>query len=135
MDFINSGNWELKGHSAISSFFMYGTCSFCVEQLYVFLYYKHNIGWYIRRPLYVLIAYSWELSWGLLLRYFDACPWDYSHYRFNFLGLICLEYAPVWCFAGWCQDQFADYLLHVRVDKQPSCSKQLATEEGEKKHM
>ena len=120
-DFFKDGNWELKGHSAISSFFIYGTCSFFVEHLYAFLYYKHNIHWYIRMPLYVLIAYTWELSWGLILSYFNACPWDYSGYKYNFLGLICLEYAPAWLTAAFCQDQFADYLLRIKVADSPSC--------------
>ena len=113
--YLGKGNWELRGHSAISSFFIYGVCSFLVQHLYVFLYYKHGIQWYIRQPLYVLIAYSWEFTCGFILRKFNACPWDYSHYTYNFMGLITLEYAPGWLFLAFCQDALADYLLRIRV--------------------
>ena len=108
-------DWRLRGHSSISTFFIYGTCSFLVERLYVWLYYKHNVRWYIRMPLYLCICYSWEFSTGIILRQFDACPWDYSHYPYNFMGLITLEYAPGWLFLSWVQDVLADYMLRIRV--------------------
>ena len=54
-------------------------------------------------PLYVVIAFSWEFTTGLILRQFDACPWDYSHYPYNFMGLITLEYAPGWLFLAFLQ--------------------------------
>ena len=114
-DFFHEKQWTLKGHSAISSFFIYGSCSFLVERLYVFLYYKHGVRWYWRLPLYLCICYTWEFCMGSILRLFDACPWDYSHYTYNFKGLITLEYAPGWLFLSWAQDVMADYLLRLRV--------------------
>lgn len=116
--FTKEMNWQLKGHSAVSSFFIYGTICFLVERLYVFLYYKHGIKRHFRLPLYLVICYSWEFCTGLLLRQFNACPWDYSEYRYNFLGLVTLEYAPGWLFLSWLQDELADYLLRIRVCKQ-----------------
>ena len=128
LDYYNTGEKALKGHSAISSFFIYGSCSFLVEQLYVALYYKYGIRWYIRMPLYVCIAYFWEFSCGMLLRQFDACPWDYSHYNYNVMGLITLEYAPGWLFLAWCQDLMADYLLRIKVAPQPLIANSMNTE-------
>lgn len=118
-DFVLHRDWSLKGQSAISSFFIYGSCSLLVERLYVLLYYRHGVKWYLRMPLYLLICYSWEFTMGFILRLFDACPWDYSHYAYNFKGLITLEYAPGWLFLCYMQDIFADYLLRVRVLPNP----------------
>lgn len=130
-DFYMHGNWQLKGHSSLSSFLIYGSCSFCVEHLYMFLWYKHRISRLVRMPLYLCIAYSWEFMTGWILRYFNACPWDYSHYNYNFKGLITLEYAPGWLLLAWYQDVVADYLLRVRVssswDEHPHSSKYSST--------
>lgn len=115
IDFFTHRDWRLQGHSSISSFFIYGTCSFLVERLYVYLWYKKGVPRYIRMPLYVLIAFSWEFTTGLLLRQFNACPWDYSHYKFNIMGVITMEYAPGWLFLSYLQDSLADYLLRVKV--------------------
>ena len=115
LDFVKNGNWKLRGHSSMSTFLIYGSCSFLVERLYVYLWYKRRIPRYIRMPLYLLITYSWEFTTGMILRQFNACPWDYSNYRYNFMGLITLEYAPGWLFLSFMQDIFADYLLRCKV--------------------
>ena len=33
---------------------------------------------------------------GWVLRQFDACPWDYTEFDGDFMGLVTLEYAPFW---------------------------------------
>ncbi|OWF42334.1 transmembrane protein 229A-like [Mizuhopecten yessoensis] len=116
MVFEPSGNRSLKGQSSIFSFFIYGSCSFLVEQLYVFLYLKHGVPRYIRLFLYLCILYTWEFGTGLLLRQFGACSWDYSHYKYNVMGLITLEYAPGWLILCFLQDVFADFLLSLSIN-------------------
>ena len=115
--FVHDAGWELKGHSSISTFFIYGAGCFVVEQLYVWLYYKHGVQWYWRKTIYVIILYICELSAGLLLRQLDACPWDYSHYPYNYEGLITLMYAPLWLLMVCVQEAVADKLLHARILK------------------
>jgi hypothetical protein len=110
------GNTHLKGYSTIYSFFIYGSCSMFVERMYVFLCLKHGIKMHIRIPLYVLVLYIWELSFGLVLRQFDACSWDYSHYDYNFMGLITLEYAPGWLILSVWQDLLFDFLLSLSIN-------------------
>lgn len=110
------GNAHLKGYSTIYSFFIYGSCSMFVERMYVFLCLKHGIKMHIRIPLYVLVLYIWELSFGLVLRQFDACSWDYSHYDYNFMGLITLEYAPGWLILSVWQDLLFDFLLSLSIN-------------------
>lgn len=115
IDFIVTGDWALKGHSSLSTFFIYGIICFMVEKLYVILYYKYGVSWHYRVPLYVLIAYVWEFLTGLLLQQFNACPWDYSHYKYHVMGLITPYYAPGWVILAFLQDVLADYLLRLRV--------------------
>ena len=110
------GNAHLKGYSTIYSFFIYGSCSMFVERMYVFLCLKHGIKMHFRIPLYVLVLYIWELSFGLVLRQFDACSWDYSHYDYNFMGLITLEYAPGWLILSVWQDLLFDFLLSLSIN-------------------
>ncbi|XP_076073934.1 transmembrane protein 229A-like [Mytilus galloprovincialis] len=110
------GNAQLKGYTTIYSFFIYGSCSLAVERLYVYLYLKHGIPWYTRTAIYLLVLYTWELSFGLVLRQFDACSWDYSHYDYNFMGLITLEYAPGWIVLCLWQDVIADFLLSLSIN-------------------
>ena len=130
LHFYQSGNWALKGDSAISSFFIYGTICFFVERLYVWLYYSYGFAWYLRMPLYMCILYSWEFTTGFILRQFNACPWDYSHYTYNFMGLITLEYAPGWLILCALQDIFAEFLLRLRILPDSDLQKSTATTNG-----
>lgn len=116
MMFEPTGNRSLKGQSSIFSFFIYGSCSFLEERLYVYLYLRHGVPRYIRIIIYLCISYAWEFSMGLALRQFGACSWDYSHYRYNVMGLITLEYAPGWIVLCSLQDVLADFLLSLSVN-------------------
>lgn len=113
----DKGNRQLLGYSTLFSFFMYASCSYFVERLYIRLYYKHGVPVYVRIPIYLAVLYAWELTSGLLLRQLGACSWDYSHYDYNFMGLITLEYAPAWCILCIIQDLLSDFLLALRFVK------------------
>lgn len=54
----------------------------------------------LRGVCYLLWVYTWEFSTGLLLKQFNACPWDYSEFNYNVRGLITFEYAPLWFFVS-----------------------------------
>lgn len=114
-DFLLTNNWQLKGQSALSSFLIYGSGGLLVERLYILLYLQRKLSRFYRLPLYLMIAFLWEFMWGLLLRQFNACPWDYHHYTYNFMGLITLEYAPGWLLLSFITDVVAEFLLKVRV--------------------
>lgn len=103
-----------SGHTSLWSFFMYGSCSFMVEKLYFHLYYSRGWSTWKRVPIYVIIIYLWELSWGLGLRTCGACSWDYSHYPLNFMGLITLMYLPGWVFLSVYQDLLSNVLQRVQ---------------------
>lgn len=100
-DFIISGRGlKLHGTSSLWSFFIYGLGTFLLaEQVYLFAI-RHRIPLPLRLLMFVLLTYFWELSWGLVLRNFGANSWDYYDFKYNFLGLITLEYAPFWALSG-----------------------------------
>lgn len=52
---------------------------------------------------------------GLALRAFGACPWNYEDYDWDFWGLICLEYAPLWYLGSYIVDQYViPYVLNLQ---------------------
>lgn len=117
VDFIASGftDWTMKGHSSLWSFFIYGLCSYTVECMYLYLKTNTNIPMAIRGVLYVLWVYTWEFCCGLVLRKFNACPWDYSHMSWNLCGLITLQYFPFWYLASLYQEILTDYLMSIKT--------------------
>lgn len=97
------------------SFFIYGTCSFCGEQIFVRT--RDKLTMFVRGLVYLKMAYTWEFLGGLLLRQFSACTWDYTEFKFDIMGLIALEYAPFWFLTGLFQEKIYDFLLNVKSEK------------------
>ena len=54
----------------------------------------------VRGGIYLVLIYCTEFITGIILKKHNACPWDYSKAKLNFKGVIRLDYAPVWFFAG-----------------------------------
>ncbi|KAM4747981.1 transmembrane protein 229A [Rhinophrynus dorsalis] len=104
----------LRGHTSLWSFFMYGSCSLVVEKLYFYLCYSRDWAAWQRLPIYIIFVYTWEFSWGLGLRAWNACSWDYSHYPLNFMGLVTLMYLPGWVFLSFYQDLLSKVLMRIR---------------------
>ncbi|XP_046907257.1 transmembrane protein 229A [Hypomesus transpacificus] len=111
---VEKSDRTMSGHTSLWSFFMYGSCSFVVEKLYLYLHFKRGWGTLKRLPIYICFIYTWEFCWGLALRQYDACSWDYSHYPFNFMGLITLLYLPGWVCLSLYQDVLSNVLLRVK---------------------
>ncbi|KAG2460128.1 transmembrane protein 229A [Polypterus senegalus] len=114
---VEKADRSLIGHSSLWSFLMYGSCSFVVEKLYLYLHYRRGWGAWKRLPIYIIFVYAWEFSWGLGLRQYNACSWDYSHYPLNFKGLITLMYLPGWICLSLYQDMLSNVLLRVEWSK------------------
>jgi len=117
-EFVVSGKWSLMGTSSIWSFLVYGLGTAMAENLYHYFHSK-NIPLLARCCVYVLVTYTWELTCGFL---FDLFPgsrnWDYSAFTYNFMGYICLEYAPIWFMAGLYFEMLMTVL--VRLEELPS---------------
>ncbi|TNM91294.1 hypothetical protein fugu_019674 [Takifugu bimaculatus] len=111
---VETSDWSLRGHTSLWSFLMYGSCSLVVERLYLHLHFSRGWGTCRRLPVYICFIYTWEFCGGLLLRQFDACSWDYSHYPHNVMGLITLLYLPGWLCLSLYQDVLSNVLLRIR---------------------
>ncbi|KAE8587758.1 hypothetical protein XENTR_v10022096 [Xenopus tropicalis] len=115
-DFVVNYNWKFPGVTSVWALFIYGTSILIVEKMYLYLKDKCNI--LIRCLIYTLWTYIWEFSTGLILRQFNACPWDYSQFDFDFMGLITLEYAIPWFCASFIMEQLViRNTLRLRFDE------------------
>jgi len=121
-EYIVTGALHLKGFSSLWSFCNYGFGTLLAESLHEFLV-ALRMPFVIRLILYVLVAYSWEFTAGLILRQYDACPWDYTEFEYDFMGLITLEYAPAWLGAAVYFEWLYGYMKGV--DERASWKKNL----------
>ena len=87
---------KLMGHSSIWMFPIYGmACLFSPICRRI-----QHFPAFVRGCFYTVCIFFTEYTTGSLLRHFHACPWNYSHARFQIRGLIRLDYAPLWFFTG-----------------------------------
>ncbi|KAJ3613645.1 hypothetical protein NHX12_019891 [Muraenolepis orangiensis] len=98
-EFAVRRDWRFPGVTSVWALLIYGTCILTVERMYLRL--RGRCPLLVRCLLYTLWTYAWELGSGLLLRQLGACPWDYGHFRYNFMGLITAEYALPWFCAAF----------------------------------
>ncbi|XP_025026546.1 transmembrane protein 229B-like [Python bivittatus] len=114
-DFILDQDWRFRGVSSVWALFIYGTCGLVLEQLYLRL--KAICRLPTRGALYTACIYLWEFATGYLLRHFGACPWDYSHFHYNFMGLVTLEYCVFWFVGSLLLEQVViRNVLRLRLD-------------------
>jgi len=110
-DLLANSNVKLQGGSSLWCFFIYGLSCLMIERLHDSMAAK-GVPLMMRVLVYVLWTYTWELCTGLILRQFNACPWDYTAFSYNFMGLITFEYFPAWFFANIFHEKFI--MLYTR---------------------
>nr|XP_006821229.1 PREDICTED: transmembrane protein 229A-like [Saccoglossus kowalevskii] len=106
---------KLIGYTSLYTFVIYGLFSMIAERLYINMWYKHRVSIVIRMISYLAIGYTWEFCWGLILRQFDACSWDYSDIPLNVMGLITFSYAPFWLLLSAYQEWVFEFIFKLRV--------------------
>lgn len=87
---------RLMGNTSIWMFPIYGLAS-VISLLYPKI--KHLPIW-TRGTIYGAGILGVEYVSGSMLKKHHSCPWDYSEAKLNINGLIRLDYAPLWAFAG-----------------------------------
>ncbi|KAG2469436.1 transmembrane protein 229B-like [Polypterus senegalus] len=97
-EFVVNYNWKFPGVTSVWALFIYGTSILVMEKMYLVL--RDRCPFLLRCLLYTLWTYVWEFSTGFVLRHFNACPWDYSLFEYDFMGLVTLEYAVPWYLAS-----------------------------------
>lgn len=98
-NWYNTCDLRLPGYTSLWSLLIYSLAIFLMEGLIAWLQQRH-FPLLLRLTVYTMFIYLWEFSWGFLLRLFEACPWDYSHFEYNLLGLVTLEYVVPWAIAA-----------------------------------
>uniref|UniRef100_A0A8C9R489 Transmembrane protein 229B n=1 Tax=Scleropages formosus TaxID=113540 RepID=A0A8C9R489_SCLFO len=115
-EFVIHCNWKFPGVTSVWALLIYGTSILVIERMYLRL--SGCCPMLLRCLIYTLWTYLWEFGTGLLLRQFNACPWDYSQFRYNFMGLITAEYALPWFCASFIVERLIICnTLRLRFDK------------------
>ncbi len=83
-------------HTSVWMFPIYGMAA-CLNPLCKKL---RNCSALLRGGIYAFLIYIGEYSSGLILKKYNACPWDYSKAKLNYKGVIRFDYAPAWILAG-----------------------------------
>ena len=104
-EFVVHFNWKLPGNTSIWIMPVYGLSGLIMEKIYIGLV-ERQVPFLVRGVIYLLWTYTWEFSTGFLLKQFDVCPWDYTAFDGDFMGLITLEYAPLWFVGGLITEKF-----------------------------
>jgi uncharacterized membrane protein len=93
---MRKGNLKLTCQTSIWMLPIYGLAVFIPT------IYKHikKLNIVIRALIYALLIISVEYVTGSLLSLFDGCPWSYSESAFNYMGIIRLDYFPLWMLVG-----------------------------------
>ena len=89
-------DFTLKGITSLWMFPIYG-CAAIIAPLYSRI---SSLSFVYRGILYMTGFYLIEFISGSFFRAFGICPWDYSAARFQYRGIIRLDYAPLWFAAG-----------------------------------
>lgn len=89
------GNLMLTSSTSLWMFFIYGLAAFIVP---VYNGIKEQ-SILLRATIYGLLIICIEFISGSLLSLINGCPWKY-HSAFNYMGLIRLDYFPLWMIAG-----------------------------------
>ena len=87
-------------------FLIFGCLGWCIEILWtgfhsLFLAVRKSCPLWQRLGLYSVTIFLVEFAAGGLIRLATGvCPWDYGNNPLSVLGLIRLDYAPLWAALG-----------------------------------
>ncbi|XP_062617545.1 transmembrane protein 229B-like [Saccostrea cucullata] len=93
-EFVVNLNWKFPGNTSVWVLLIYGLSGLVLERMYFRL--RDQVPLLVRILIYTIWTYLWEFSTGFVLKQFGACPWDYTPFHGDFMGIITLEYAPLW---------------------------------------
>lgn len=89
-------DYRLSGTTSVWMFPIYGMAAF-LNPICRLLKQKHP---FFRGLVYTALIFSGEYLTGRMLRKHDLCPWNYDNSKWNYAGLIRLDYAPCWFLSG-----------------------------------
>lgn len=95
---MKSKNNKFIGYTSIIMFPIYGLAS-VIKPISLKLK-KMKMPTIIRGIVYSIGIFMVELITGSILKKTNNCPWDYSDKKYNIIGVIRIDYAPLWCIVG-----------------------------------
>ena len=108
---LNTGSINLVGHTSIWMFFIYGLAVLIMEPI-------HNLiadqNWFLRGCVWTTVIFVIEFTTGLILRLLNIEAWRYDG-AFSILGLIRLDYAPVWFAVGLIFERLHNLLVTYQI--------------------
>ena len=87
---------SLKGTTSLWMFPIYGGAVLLKPFFWLF----HKCDPLFRGTVYAAMIYLAEYLSGKFLQKRECCPWDYKHCRFQFDGVIRLDFLPLWILTG-----------------------------------
>ena len=105
-------DYRLIGNTSLWMFPIYGM-TILLEPLF-FFFLPTPLA--LRGGIYMLCIFIAEFASGWYLRrMIGACPWDYSACKFNIMGLIRLDYAPIWFAVGLFYERLYRFFVALPV--------------------
>lgn len=103
-----AGDGTLAARTYLWMFPIYGLAGVCAP---LFLTFRQYCPLWLRAGFYAAVIFAVEFLTGWLLRFLTgACPWDYGERLLSVMGLIRLDYAPLWVALGLFFEQVALFL-------------------------
>lgn len=99
------------GHTSVWMFFIYGSAVFLLEPVHNYIS-KCNV--FVRGCVWTVLIFLIELISGAVLRAFGIEAWYYSG-RFAVLGLIRLDYLPLWFALGLVFEKIHSLLIGHKI--------------------
>lgn len=108
---FNAKSKNLMGHTSLWMFFIYGLAVLIMEPL-------HNLiadqNWFLRGCVWTSVIFAIEFLTGSILRFFGIEAWYYTG-EFSIMGLIRIDYAPVWFAVGLIFERLHSLLISYNV--------------------
>ena len=101
----------MVGHTSVWMFFVYGLAVFVLEPLHSRI---ADYNWFTRGMIWMTLIFAIEFLTGMAFKVIGIEAWHYTG-RFAILGVIRLDYAPLWFGVGLIFEKIHNVLLAYNV--------------------
>ncbi len=108
---IATGSRNLVGHTSVWMFFIYGAAVFLFEPVHTLI---GELNWFWRGCIWTLLIFVIEFLSGMLLKTMGIQAWNYTG-RASIMGVIRLDYAPLWFAVGLIFEKIHNLLLAYNI--------------------
>lgn len=112
---LTTGSKNLIGHTSVWMFFIYGAAVFLLEPIH---YKIAPLNWFLRGCIWTVLIFAIEMASGLVLKFLGIEAWNYDCPA-SVLGVIRLDYAPLWFSLGLIFEKIHNLLLSYNIGIKP----------------